>query len=70
MKITLYDWCGCGGFQGTEFEYMHNKQIEGDVNKAMEIARKLFDEHKLNVMLLHRKDEIVLAIDTRNFGQR
>ena len=70
MQITIYDWCGCGGLQGTEWEYMHNKPFEGSFWDAMEIMRKLFDDHKLNVMLLHRPDGIILAIDTRSFGQR
>ena len=68
MKITLYDWCGCSGFKGTEFE--HNTQIYGGIDKAFEIAQKLFTDYNLNVMLLHRENLIILAIDTRSFGQR
>ena len=70
MQITIYDWCGCGGLQGTEWEYMHNKPFEGTLDDALGIARKLFDDHKLNVMLKHVPEGIIIAIDTRSFGQR
>lgn len=70
MKIVICNWRGCGGLQGTEWEFMQNKPFEGNIDDAFRIARKLFDDHKLNVMLLHRPDRIIIAIDTRNFGQR
>jgi hypothetical protein len=70
MIISICDWCACGGLQGTEWEYMHNKPFEGTLDQAKAIAHKLFDEHKLNVMMLHRTDGIIIAIDTRSFGQR
>ena len=70
MTITIYDWCGCSGLIGTGWEFMHNKPFDGTLDDAMAIARQLFENHKLNVMLLHRPEGIILAIDTRSFGQR
>jgi hypothetical protein len=68
LTITVYDWCGCGGLKETEWE--NNKQFDGTVDDAFTIARKLFNDHKLNVMLLHKPETIIVAIDNRSFGQR
>jgi hypothetical protein len=68
LTIVVHDWCSCGGLKGTEWE--NNKQFEGTIDDAWEIARKLFNDHKLNVMLLHGTEAIIVAIDNRSFGQR
>ena len=45
LTIVVHDWCCCGGLNGTEWKI--NKQFKGTIDDAWEIARKLFNDHKL-----------------------
>jgi hypothetical protein len=67
MKINVYGWCYPHLLEKTRFK--HNELIDGDIDEAIIIAKELF-EHRLNVMLLHRGDTIIVAVDNSNFGQR
>ena len=69
MKITVADWMGGSQLNGAP--YAHNQVVEGDKEKARDMAWELF-EFGRNVMISRSSepDSIFIFVDTRRFTQR
>ena len=69
MKVVIYNWAGDTetGKVLKELGYEHNQEM--NVLQPMLIAKRIFDKG-INVMLRHQDEGILIACDSRGFGQR
>lgn len=65
--INVVSWFSPKLLDGTN--YAHGENIEGDELNAFLIAEDLF-KSGLNVMILRKASNILIAVSDGNFGQR
>ncbi len=70
MNIEIYDWAGTA-LRNSPLGYSHQQWIDGDLDKATEITKELFNAG-LNVMWGHctSPDHMTIFVDNKLFSQR